>query len=212
MFYEHDKGKTHSSKKVLYSGRIIPYRGAWFDIEFDVKNLLFARIDRRRKLPVTVILKAFGLSDAEILALFYETEKIEIDCAADLADRIEDTGATGKALTRDLEESVYPEARAKLSIHPERMKGQHLLDIINSDGTLVVAQGRRISRRHIKIMTENKINVLEVGLSSLLGKVLAKPVYDAETGEVYEVNALIDESMLLDIVLPEQLNLRYELK
>ena len=77
VFFEHDKGKTHSSKKLLYSGRIIPYRGAWFDIEFDVKNLLFVRVDRRRKLPVTVILKALGLAKKEILDLFYDKDQID---------------------------------------------------------------------------------------------------------------------------------------
>lgn len=159
VFFEHDKGKTHSSGKLLYSARIIPYRGSWLDFEFDPKDCIFVRIDRRRKLPATVVLRALGYSTEEILNMFFETNMFHL---------------SGEDLILDL--------------NPERLRGElAVVDISDKSGKIIVEQGRRISQRHVQQMVKAGINKLKVPSEYLLDKVIAKPVIDEKTGEVLAV-------------------------
>ncbi|GGZ86180.1 DNA-directed RNA polymerase subunit beta [Ignatzschineria indica] len=155
VFFDHDKGKGHSSGKLLFSARIIPYRGSWMDFEFDAKDLVYARIDRRRKLHATIILKALGLSDAEILAEFFETNKFLIK---------------GKKLF--------------LELVPARLRGEMAAFDIILDGDVLVEKGRRVTARHIKRLEDAGIEELEVPFEYLVGKVLSQDVMDESTGEL----------------------------
>jgi DNA-directed RNA polymerase subunit beta len=156
VFFEHDKGKTHSSGKLLYSARIIPYRGSWLDFELDPKDCIFVRIDRRRKLPVTVLLRALGYSTEEILSLFFETNTFRM-----VDDRI------------------------ILNLNPERLRGElAVVDITDKKGNVIVEQGRRISFRHVQLMQKVGIETLEVPSEYMQDKVIAKPIINAKTGEV----------------------------
>ncbi len=159
VFFEHDKGKTHSSGKLLYSARIIPYRGSWLDFEFDPKDNLFARIDRKRKLPVTILLKALGYDVEDILDIFFEHN------------------------------SYYIEGNnINLELVPERLKGEIAsFDIVVGEDVLVEA-GRRITARHVVKMEKVGLNTLTIDGDYLLGKILSKAIVDGETGEIL-VNA-----------------------
>ena len=156
VFFEHDKGKTHSSGKLLYSARIIPYRGSWLDFEFDPKDCLFVRIDRRRKLPATVILRALGYQPEAILEMFYETN-----------------------LFRFEKDSII------LELVPRRLRGElAAMDIRDEKGEVIVEADRRISARHIRRIEKADIKTLEVTSEYLVGRVLAKAIVDRKTGEV----------------------------
>ncbi|CAM3730980.1 DNA-directed RNA polymerase subunit beta [Parendozoicomonas haliclonae] len=156
VFFDHDRGKTHSSGKLLYSARIIPYRGSWLDFEFDPKDQLFVRIDRRRKLPATILLRALGYSSEEILNLFFDSNEYKI-------------GSNG--ITFDLV--------------PERLRGEAAsFDIHDADGNVIVEQGRRVTARHIRQLEKANISTLEAPPEYILGKVLAKPVIHSATGEI----------------------------
>lgn len=156
VFVEHDKGKTHSSGKLLYAARIIPYRGSWLDFEFDPKDNLFVRIDRRRKLPVTILLRALGYTTEEILEIFFVNNIFHID---------------GDQITLDL--------------LPERLRGEiALFDIKDSAGNVIVKKDRRISARQINLIKQAKVKKLVVPVDYLLGKTLAKAIINEETGEV----------------------------
>jgi len=156
VFFEHDKGKTHSSGKLLFSARVIPYRGSWLDFEFDPKDCVFARIDRRRKLPVTVLLRALGYNTEQILDMFFETNTYKLS-----GDEI------------------------ILELNPDRLRGElAFIDIKDKTGSVIVEQGRRISQRHVAQMHKANIKSLSVPLEYLLDKVIAKPVIDKQTGEV----------------------------
>lgn len=156
VFFEHDKGKTHSSGKLLYSARIIPYRGSWLDFEFDPKDCLFVRIDRRRKLPATVILRALGYENEEILSLFYETNLFHI----------------GKD-------------KVTLDLVPKRLRGElATMDIYDEHGAIIVEANRRISARHIRKIEKANIRSLEVTDDYLVGRMLAKNIIDQSTGEI----------------------------
>ena len=157
VIFEHDKGKTHSSGKLLYSARIIPYRGSWLDFEFDPKDCVFVRIDRRRKLPVSILLRALGLETEEILKEFFETTIAEI---------------------RD--------GQFHINLIPSRLRGEiAAFDIVIPEtGEIIVEQGRRITARHIKVMESAEMKDLIVPRTYLEGKVLAKTIYDKETGEI----------------------------
>ena len=160
VFFDHDKGKTHSSGKVLYNARVIPYRGSWLDFEFDPKDNLFVRIDRRRKLPATIMLRALEMSTEEILDLFFEKTKVMID---------------GDKLMMD--------------VVPDRLRGETAqFDIMDGKGEVIVETGRRISARHTRALEKAKITELEVPAEYLLGKIYAKSFVNEETGEVV-VNA-----------------------
>ena len=169
VFFEHDKGKTHSSGKLLYSARIIPYRGSWLDFEFDPKDMVYCRIDRRRKIPATILLRALGYSTQEILDIFFETNRFSIT-----------------------KKGVY------LELIPERLRGETVsFDITDKKGKLIIEADRRITARHIKLMESAKLKKLEVPVDYLIGKILAEDVIDKETGELLvEANSEIDENML----------------
>ncbi|EKE00694.1 MAG: hypothetical protein ACD_21C00290G0004 [uncultured bacterium] len=156
VFFEHDKGKTHSSGKLLFSARVIPYRGSWLDFEFDPKDCIFVRIDRRRKLPATVLLRSLGFTTEQILDIFFETNTYHLE-----------------------KEDII------LSLSPERLRGElAVVDIKDKTGNVIVEQGRRISQRHVLQMQKANIKTLNVPLEYLLDKIIAKPVIDKKTGEV----------------------------
>ncbi len=155
VFFDHDRGKTHSSGKLLYSARIIPYRGSWLDFEFDPKDAVFTRIDRRRKLPVTILLRALGYSNEEILQQFFEVNTFHI-----------------------LQEGV------QLELVPERLKGE-TLDFNLADGDRVIVEaGKRITPRHIRQLEQSGISALAVPDSYLVGRILSHDVIDPNTGEL----------------------------
>ncbi|WIX33104.1 DNA-directed RNA polymerase subunit beta [Salinicola sp. JS01] len=156
VFFDHDKGKSHSSGKLLYSARIIPYRGSWLDFEFDPKDNVFVRIDRRRKLPATVLLRALGMSAEEILETFFDTSTFHIE-----------------------PDGIYVE------LVPSRLRGDTAtFDIKDSDGNVIVEEGRRITQKHIRQMESAGLERLQVPMDYLFGKTLAKDQIDAKTGEL----------------------------
>lgn len=165
VFFDHDKGKTHASGKLLFSARVIPYRGSWLDFEFDPKDNLFVRIDRRRKLPVSILLRALGYSNEEMLSTFFDTDTFSI---------------SKKGIS--------------LKLIPSRLRGEvAAFDIKNADGDIIVEAGRRITARHIRQIEKQGIESLSVPVEYLIGKVLAKDLVDKSTGEVIvDCNAVID--------------------
>ncbi len=169
VFFDHDKGKTHSSGKLLFSARVIPYRGSWLDFEFDPKDSIFTRIDRRRKLPVTILLRALGMDDEEILDRFFETSKITL----------KKTGA-------------------KLELVAGRLRGETaLFDIKGSKGDVIVPTGKRITARHVKLIEEAGVKALEVPDDYLLGKVISHNIVDKDSGELLAAaNSEITEELL----------------
>ena len=169
VFFDHDKGKTHSSGKLLFSARVIPYRGSWLDFEFDPKDHMYVRIDRRRKLPATIILRAIGFSTSQILDTFFERDSFVLDG-----------------------ENV----RAK--IIPERLRGETFeFDLLDSQGEILVEANRRITARHTRVIEERGITEISVPKSYLVGKTCAHDVVDVETGELLaEANTEITEELL----------------
>ena len=168
VFYDHDKGKTHSSGKVLYSARVIPYRGSWLDFEFDPKDLLYTRIDRRRKIPATIMLRALDMGTEEILSEFYEEDEYTID---------------GDAV--------------KLALIPERLRGETLSVDIKVKSKVYVNAGRRITARHIKELEKSKVSEISLDEEFLFGKVTSKDVINTETGEVLvPANTVIEKDVL----------------
>jgi DNA-directed RNA polymerase subunit beta len=170
VVFDHDKGKTHSSGKLLYTARVIPYRGSWLDFEFDPKDLLYVRIDRRRKLPVTILLRALGYSSEEILEMFFDTSTFH-----------------------------FKKGEYSLDLDPERLRGEiAVFDIVDKKGEVVVAKGRRITTRHIKQLEKGKVTSLAVPSEYLVGRAIAKDIADPKTGEVlFECNAELTEETLL---------------
>ena len=161
VFYDHDKGKTHSSGKLLYSARVIPYRGSWLDFEFDAKDLLYVRIDRRRKLYATVLLRALGYSTEELLNYFYATETVHLGSAKG-----------EKHATKSVEYDLLPGQRATRDIrHPDTRE-------------IVVKKNRKFTKAAIKKLQDSKIEFLPVEENELVGKVAAHDVIDEQTGEV----------------------------
>jgi DNA-directed RNA polymerase subunit beta len=172
VFYEHDRGKTHSSGKLLFSARVIPYRGSWLDFEFDPKDCIHARIDRRRKLPVTIILRALGFTVEEILAMFFENNVYDIQA--------------GKLMLR---------------LIPERLRGETAAFEVKKAGKVIIEEGRRITARHIAALDKAGIKTLEVPNDYVLGKALAKAVIHPETGEVIgSANDLITGDILKQMI------------
>src|SRR5688572_23578131 len=156
VFFDHDRGKTHSSGKLLYSARIIPYRGSWLDFEFDPKDALFTRIDRRRKLPVTVLLRALGYNNEEMLSEFFEINTFHID----------------------------PKEGVQLELVPERLRGETLNFDLADGEKVIVEAGRRITARHVKQLEQSGISALAVPDEYLIGRILSHDVVDANTGEL----------------------------
>ena len=171
VFYDHDKGKTHSSGKVLYSARIIPYRGSWLDFEFDPKDNLFCRIDRRRKIPATIILKALDMGTEEILQNFYEIDNVHVE-----------------------KEGI------SIELIPSRLRGQTLPVDLKIKTKVIVEANKRITARHVRELEQANISSLKVADDFLIGKVLAKDVFNQETGEV-----LIPANTEIDVTVIEVL-------
>ncbi|HWS74053.1 MAG TPA: DNA-directed RNA polymerase subunit beta [Quisquiliibacterium sp.] len=169
VFFEHDRGKTHSSGKLLFSARIIPYRGSWLDFEFDPKDVLYFRVDRRRKMPVTILLKAIGLTPEQILAHFFVFDSFQL-----------------------MNEG------AQLELVPERMRGEIArFDIADKDGRVIVARDKRINAKHIREIDAAGMKRVSVPEDYLLGRALAHNVVDAETGEIVaKANEEITEEVL----------------
>jgi len=156
VFYDHDRGKTHSSGKVLYSARVIPYRGSWLDFEMDPSDAVFVRIDRRRKLPATVLLRALGYDTQRILDLFFDTDEFALD-----------------------------KDGAKLTLLAERLRGETLtFDLATPRGKVLVEAGRRITARHIREIDEAGVKSIAVPDEYMLEKILAHDVVDTATGEI----------------------------
>ena len=168
VFYDHDKGKTHSSGKVLYSARVIPYRGSWLDFEFDPKDILFSRIDRRRKIPATIMLRALDMSTQEILSEFYEEDLYTLE-----------------------------KDGVKLALIPERLRGETLSVDIKVKSKVYVPAGRRITARHIKDLSAAKVSEIKLSDEYLIGKTVSKDIINQETGEVLvEANTEISNEIL----------------
>ena len=155
VFFDHDKGKTHSSGKLLFSARVIPYRGSWLDFEFDPKDSVFVRIDRRRKLPVSVLLRALEYSNQDILDLFFEKNVFKLS----------DKGI-------------------KLELVPERLRGETATFDILVGKKVIVERDRRITMRHIRDLEKSNVQELDVPSEYLAGKILAHDIVDEETGEL----------------------------
>ncbi|CUR53811.1 DNA-directed RNA polymerase subunit beta [Serratia symbiotica] len=155
VFFDSDKGKTHSSGKILYNARIIPYRGSWLDFEFDPKDNLFVRIDRRRKLAVTIILRALNYTTEQILDLFFE--KIVFNIINN---------------------------KFQMELVPERLRGETASFDIFSNGKIYIEKGRRITARHIRQLKKDKVFNIEVPVEYLSGKVVARDYIDTNTGEL----------------------------
>jgi DNA-directed RNA polymerase subunit beta len=156
VFFDHDRGKTHSSGKLLYSARIIPYRGSWLDFEFDPKDALFTRIDRRRKLPVSVLLRALGYNNEEMLNEFFEINTFHID----------------------------PKDGVQLVLVPERLRGETLNFDLVDGSTVIVEAGKRITARHVRQLEQAGVEALAVPDDYLIGRILSHDVIDPATGEL----------------------------
>ena len=168
VFFDHDRGKTHSSGKLLFNARVIPYRGSWLDFEFDPKDCCFTRIDRRRKLPVTILLRAMGYSSEDILDMFFEKNNFKL-------------GKDGWTL----------------ELVAERLRGETASFDIKIKGKILVEESRRVTARHIREFEKAKVTSIDVPEEYLLGKIFAHEVIDKETGEVaIEANTEITEEVL----------------
>ena len=169
VFFDHDKGKTHSSGKLLYSARVIPYRGSWLDFEFDPKDLVYVRIDRRRKLPATVMLRALDYSAEEILDLFFDKNVFHVK---------------KDGLSMDLV--------------PERMRGESAtFDMVDRNRNVIVEAGRRITARHVRMLERSRLKRLDVPREYVVGRVVARDMVDPQTGEIIvSCNSKITDEVL----------------
>ncbi|MEN6483892.1 MAG: DNA-directed RNA polymerase subunit beta, partial [Syntrophobacteraceae bacterium] len=175
IFFDHDRGKTHSSGKILYSSRIIPLRGSWLDLEFDPKDILYIRIDRRRKFPVTVLLKALGYSTEELLNYFYPSEKIFIGNEAQSEKELNPDIVVGSRAPEDI-------------LHPET-------------GEVLIRKNRKLGKQTLRKLQEIGIQRLPVRTGDLVGQVLAQDIIDYGTGEIVaECNDAISEALLSELV------------
>ncbi|MEO8797814.1 MAG: DNA-directed RNA polymerase subunit beta, partial [Polyangiaceae bacterium] len=169
VFFDHDKGKTHSSGKLLYSARVIPYRGSWLDFEFDPKDIIYVRIDRRRKMHATVLLRALGYSTQDLLNYFYNTETIFLEKGGKYSKSVEYDLLAGQRATRDIK--------------------------VGND--VIVKKNTKFTKAAIKKLREAKTDSLTADLEEIVGKVAAHDVVDKETGEVIlEVNEEVTEGKL----------------
>ena len=169
VFFDHDKGKTHSSGKLLYNARVIPYRGSWLDFEFDPKDCVFVRIDRRRKLPASIILRALEYTSEEILDAFFDTNTFFLEDGA-----------------------------LSVELIAERLRGDvATFDILGADGKVIVETGRRITARHVRLLQDSGMTKLSVPNEYLLDQVTAKDLVDQPTGEVaIPCNTVITEEVM----------------
>ncbi|PWI33764.1 DNA-directed RNA polymerase subunit beta [Vibrio albus] len=155
VFFDSDKGKTHSSGKVLYNARVIPYRGSWLDFEFDPKDNLYVRIDRRRKLPASIILRALNKTTEEILDMFFEKVNFEVK-----------------------------DQTLMMELVPERLRGETATFDIEANGTVYVEAGRRVTARHIRQLDKDGVEFIEVPVDYIVGKVASKDYVNEDTGEI----------------------------
>ena len=169
VFFDHDRGKTHSSGKLLYSARVIPYRGSWLDFEFDPKDAVYVRIDRRRKLPATILLRALEFTSEQILDLFFEKNTFHV------------------------KKDGY-----SIDLIPERMRGDvSTFEIKDKKGEVLVEVGRRITARHVRLLEKSGIKRLDVPREYLIGRVVARDIVNAATGEIIcGCNAIITDELL----------------
>ena len=157
VFFDHDGGKNNTSGKLIYSARVIPYRGSWLDFEFDNKDLIYARIDRRRKFPATILLKALGYSVEELLEFFYNIDRV----------------------------NVLRNGKIFINLDIDRIIGQRILaDIKDSNNKILVRAGRRVTRAVARQVKAAQIKKMELSKENLKGAVLAKPLVDSQTGEI----------------------------
>jgi DNA-directed RNA polymerase subunit beta len=172
VFFEHDRGKTHSSGKLLFSARVIPYRGSWLDFEFDPKDILYFRVDRRRKMPATILMKAIGMTPETILAHFFKFDHFQL-----MADG------------------------AMMEVVAERLKGEVArFDISDKNGNVIVAKDKRINAKNIRDLEAASINRMSVPEDYLLGRLLATNLVNAETGEIVaNANDEITEGVLANM-------------
>ena len=169
VFFDHDRGKTHSSGKLLYSARVIPYRGSWLDFEFDPKDCVFVRIDRRRKLPATIILRAFEYSSEDILGMFFDKNIFHVKKNGFSVD-----------------------------LQPERLRGEVAsFDMKDRNGEIIVEAARRITARHVRLLEDSGLKRLDVPRDYLLDRVTAKDIVDESTGEILlPCNSIISDEVL----------------
>ena len=157
VFFEHDRGKTHSSGKLLFSARVIPYRGSWLDFEFDPKDYLYFRVDRRRKMPVTTLLKAIGLTNEDILKRFFAFDAFHLS----------------------------KKAESHMDLVPERLRGEVAkFDLVGKDGKVIVQKDKRITARQIRELAESGVKKIAVPNDYIVGRTLAEPVINKDTGEI----------------------------
>ena len=173
VFFDHDKGKTHSSGKVIYSSRIIPVRGSWIDMEIDPKDIVHIRIDRRRKFPITILFKAFGYSVEDLLLYFYETEKINV---------------RGKRIFREFNEKFLKGQRASQDIKdPET-------------GNVIVNKGRMFTQRAIGQLQSAKVKMIPITVEDIIGRVFAHTIVDPKSRDpIVKANDLVDEEILSNL-------------
>ena len=172
VFFDHDKGKTHSSGKLLFNARVIPYRGSWLDFEFDHKDAVYVRIDRRRKIPATILLRALGYDNEEMIKIFFDTNKFSVS-----SDKI------------------------MFHVIPERLRGEMAVFDIKHDGKVVIEEGRRITAKHIRQLEKAGVTEIEVPKDYLFGKILGHNVIDQSTGELLaSVNDEITEVVLHKLI------------
>ncbi|RII29357.1 MAG: DNA-directed RNA polymerase subunit beta [Geobacter sp.] len=157
VFYDHDKGKTHSSGKVLYSARVIPYRGSWLDFEFDHKDILYVRIDRRRKMPATVLLKALGYSTEQLLNYYYKSEEIHIQ---------------GETLSKSIDQELLTLQKAAIDV------------VDPKTGEVIVKSNRKFTKASIKKMVEHGIRTVPVNIDGITGRFASSDIIDPVTGEI----------------------------
>ena len=203
VFFDHDKGKTHSSGKLLYNSRVIPMRGSWLDFEFDPKDCLYVRIDRRRKLPATVLLRALEYTTQDILNIFFDTDTFEVKRPGQQKAVQEGEAAAAGSDTESGAESevVAIKDEYSLVLIPDRLRGETArFDIKGQRGKMIVEEGSRITTRHIREMEKANIKRLDCPADYVSGHVLAEDLIDKETGEVVvPCNTVITEEVLARI-------------
>ncbi|MEY4718746.1 MAG: DNA-directed polymerase subunit beta [Pseudomonadota bacterium] len=172
VFFDHDKGKTHSSGKLLFNARVIPYRGSWLDFEFDHKDAVYVRIDRRRKIPATILLRSLGYDNEEMVKIFFETNKFSLSSE-----------------------------KFMFHVIPDRLRGEMAVFDIKHDGKVLIEEGRRITAKHVRQLEKAGVTEIEVPRDYLFGKILGHNVVDASTGELLaNVNDELTDALLQKLI------------